>query len=258
MKSGSSINEILVTSFRANDSAELKTFGPSATPPASGTATSKLSEDYSAVDVLAWKDGSNIYYYAAGYTDSGKKIPMNNEYLYDGMFNYCYGLKSIDLSGFDTSQVTCMREMFDGCSRLTSLYVSNFDTSKVSYMSSMFSDCSGLTSLYVSNFDTSNVTSMEYMFYSCSSLTSLDPGNFDTGKVTNMRFMFYDCSSLGTIYASSSFVTTGVGAYCDNYMFYWCTSLVGGAGTTYSSGSTGKDRARIDGGSSARGYFTAR
>ena len=232
MKSGSSINEILVTSFRANDSAELKTFGPSATPPASGTATSKLSEDYSAVDVLAWKDGSNIYYYAAGYTDSGKKIPMNNEYLYDGMFNYCYGLKSIDLSGFDTSQVTCMREMFDGCSRLTSLYVSNFDTS--------------------------NVTSMEYMFYSCSSLTSLDPGNFDTGKVTNMRFMFYDCSSLGTIYASSSFVTTGVGAYCDNYMFYWCTSLVGGAGTTYSSGSTGKDRARIDGGSSARGYFTAR
>ena len=232
MKSGSSINEILVTSFGANDSAELKTFGPSATPPASGTATSKLSEDYSAVDVLAWKDGSNIYYYAAGYTDSGKKIPMNNEYLYDGMFNYCYGLKSIDLSGFDTSQVTCMREMFDGCSRLTSLYVSNFDTS--------------------------NVTSMEYMFYSCSSLTSLDPGNFDTGKVTNMRFMFYDCSSLGTIYASSSFVTTGVGAYCDNYMFYWCTSLVGGAGTTYSSGSTGKDRARIDGGSSARGYFTAR
>ena len=47
----------------------------------------------------------------------------------------------LDLSIFDTSQVTRMDWMFFGCSILTSLDVSNFDTSNVTDMFGMFCEC---------------------------------------------------------------------------------------------------------------------
>lgn len=72
-----------------------------------------------------------------------------------------------------------------------------------------------------------------------------------------MNNMFRDCNSLTTIYASSSFVTTGLRGYGVTDVFKNCTSLVGGAGTAYSSSNTDKTYARIDGGPSAPGYFTA-
>ena len=59
-------------------------------------------------------DGETIWYYAAGYTDSGKKIPMNKDSC--AMFSGCKGLKSIDLSGFDTSKVTKMGGFYSGTS----------------------------------------------------------------------------------------------------------------------------------------------
>ena len=45
--------------------------------------------------------------------------------------------------------------MFNGCSSLPSLDVTNFDTSNVTTMASMFMSCSSLPSLDVTNFDTS-------------------------------------------------------------------------------------------------------
>ncbi|MDY3026021.1 MAG: BspA family leucine-rich repeat surface protein, partial [Candidatus Faecivicinus sp.] len=55
----------------------------------------------------------------------------------------------------------------NGCSSLTSLDVSGFDTSNVTIMSWMFAGCSSLTSLDVSSFDTSKVTNMWWMFDGC-------------------------------------------------------------------------------------------
>ena len=173
----------------------------------------------------------------------------------DVMFSGCKSLTILDLSNFDTSKVTNMDGMFQGCSSLTSLDVSNFDTSNVTDMSFMFYKCSSLTSLDVSNFDTSNVTNMGDMFRSCSSLTSLDVSNFDTSKVINMYAMFSYCSKLKTIYASNNFNTSPVSN--SGNMFYNCTSLVGGAGTTYNSSYTDKTYARIDS-SSTPGYFTSK
>ena len=94
---------------------------------------------------------------------------------------------TLDLSNFDTSNVTNMSSMFS-YSKATTLDVSNFDTSNVTNMSSMFS-YSKATTLDVSNFDTSNVTSMSGMFDS-SQATTLDVSNFDTSNVTNMGSMF--------------------------------------------------------------------
>ena len=112
------------------------------------------------------------------------------------MFSDCSSLTSLDLSGFDTSNVRDMHQMLNGCSSLTSLNLSGFDTSNVIYMNSMFSGCGNLTSLDLSGFKTSNVTDMSYMFRSCSKLTSLDLSGFDTSGVTDMYEMFAWCTSL--------------------------------------------------------------
>ena len=138
------------------------------------------------------------------------------------MFYNCSGLTSLDLSPLDTSNVTSMGSMFEGCSGLTSLDLSPLDTSNVTDMWSMFDGCSGLTSLDLSPLDTSNVTDMRFMFGGCSGLTSLDLSSLDTSNVTDMSDMFHACSSLTSL-DLSSFDTSNVTSMW--YMFRGCSSL---------------------------------
>ena len=160
---------------------------------------------------------------------------------------------TLDVSNFDTSNVTDMRGMFSG-SQATILDLSSFNTSNVTDMSGMFYG-SQVTTLDVSNFNTSNVTDMSKMFFN-SKATTLDVSNFDTSKVTNMDNMFYNSTNLKTIYVSNKFNTDKVTTSAS--MFDRCTNLVGGAGTKYDSTKTDKTYARIDGGTSNPGYFTAK
>ena len=138
------------------------------------------------------------------------------------MFKDCSSLTSLDVSGFDTSKVTNMNNMFDGCSSLTSLDLSGFNTSKVNNMSSMFNGCSSLTSLDVSGFIAVGVMNMTNMFNGCSSLTSLDLSRFMTLMVTNMSNMFNGCSSLTSL-DLSHFNTSRVTNMLN--MFDKCSSL---------------------------------
>ena len=114
---------------------------------------------------------------------------------------------------------------------------------------------SAATTIDLSSFNTSNVTAMMFMF-SGSKVTNLDLSNFDTSNVTDMRSMFSNCSNLKTIYSSSKFVTTNVTS--STSMFSTTKNLVGGAGTVYDSTKVDKTYARIDGGTSSPGYFTAK
>ena len=138
------------------------------------------------------------------------------------MFAYCSSLTSLDLSNFDTSNVTSMDDLFWQCESLTNLDLSGFAKSNVTDMSSMFYGCSSLTSLKLSNFNTSNVTDMRFMFYNCSSLTILDLSGFTTSNVTDMSDMFYSCSSLISL-DLSNFNTSNVTDM--GVMFYNCSSL---------------------------------
>ena len=138
--------------------------------------------------------------------------------------------------------------MFSTCSKLTSLDVTNFNTANVTDMSFMFCNCVALTSLDVTNFNTANVTGMTRMFLGCSSLTSLDVRNFNTAKVTDMSYMFSSCVALTTIYASSKFVTTLVSN--SRSMFYNCKKLKGEEECTNDK-ATDKTYAKIEG-----GYFS--
>ena len=139
------------------------------------------------------------------------------------MFRNCSNLISLDLSGFDTSDVIAMDGMFDGCENLTTLDLSNFDTSNLDSMWSMFLNCENLTSLDLSSFDTSKVKNMFSMFENCHHLIELDLSSFDTSKVENMRNMFWGCDSLTTIKGVIDMKS------CTNYdeMFYNCPKLKG-------------------------------
>lgn len=118
------------------------------------------------------------------------------------MFQGCEALTSLDVSGFNTENVTNMVAMFANCENLTNLDVSKFKTAKVTKMRSMFSNCTKLGNLDVSGFNTEEVTDMGRMFDSCESLTNLDVSGFKTDKVTNMSAMFAYCKNLTSINVS--------------------------------------------------------
>ena len=170
------------------------------------------------------------------------------------MFASCWDLASLDVSSFNTENVTDMRSMFAGCTLLTSLDVSSFNTEKVTNMHGMFYFCSSLPPLDVSSFNTANVTDMGSMFGQCDRLTTLDLSSFNTAKVTDMSNMFYGCYALTTICVGTGWNTDAVST--SEYMFYRCSNLVGGKGTTYDENHIDKDYARIDGGPDNPGYLT--
>ena len=167
-------------------------------------------------------NGKNTSYHFSGFKGSSidlSSFNTSNVTNMNSMFRDCSSLTSLDLSSFNTSKVTNMASLFNSCRSLTSLDLSNFNTSKVTDMGGVFYGCSSLTSLDVSNFDTTNVINMNSIFDSCSSLTSLDVNNFNTSKVTNMGRMFSSCSSLTSLDVSNLTATSLTNA---NMMFYNC------------------------------------
>jgi len=139
------------------------------------------------------------------------------------MFSLCQNLTSLDLSSFDTSNVTNMSYMFWFCKNLVKVDLSSFDTNNVTDMNNMFSFCQNLTSLDLSSFDTSNVTNMSYMFHGCENLKNLNLVLFNTTKVTDMSYMFHNCTNIISL-DLTSFETNTVTKM--NNMFFGCENLV--------------------------------
>ena len=233
LKNGSAINEILKA---LNSSATA--FAKSETNNTS--AENYLDEENSKVPV--WLDGETIYYYYP--EDCAIKLNEDSSSLFSEMNS----LVSIDLSSFDTSNVTDMNFMFNRCFALTELNLSNFDTSNVTDMSGMFNECKALATLNLSNFDTSNVTNMYGMFNECNALATLDLSRFDTNKVTDMDSMFNGCTALESIYVASGTDWSGTSASSDS-MFAGCEKL-----PNYDSSNVTAACAKVGVG----GYFTVK
>ena len=60
--------------------------------------------------------------------------------------------------------------MFYRCNNITDLELSSFDTKNVTNMTGIFAGCKNLTDLDLSSFNTENVTNMSYMFTGCHNL----------------------------------------------------------------------------------------
>ncbi len=182
---------------------------------ANRTDYNRISTDTSEYEAYIWYENGTIYYYT-----EADRIRLNSDsgYLFSGLSN----LTSLDLTNFDTSNVTNMAGMLQNCYKLKSIDLSYFNTSKVTDMSYLFWSCKALERLDLSNFDTSKVTNMYGMFYDAESLVYLNVSSFDTSKVTNMASMFgnlYKLEYLDITNFNTSKVTTLAN------MFNGCRSL---------------------------------
>ena len=183
-----------------NESVEIKYFRKSLTAPASIINTENIEDEESDYKIKLWLNpiDKTAYYYA-----EPEKVYLNADS--SRMFFLWYGEQKIknflelDLSGFNTSNVTNMSQMFARMSNLTTLDLSSFDTSKVTDMSGMFENMYNLTTINLSSFDTSQVTDMHSMFYEIPNLTTLDLSSFDTSQVTDMSSMFSGMRDLATL-----------------------------------------------------------
>jgi surface protein len=108
------------------------------------------------------------------------------------MFNGNSSLTELDVSNWDTSNVTSMFFMFQNASQLTELDVSNWKTGNVTNINNMFNGVRRVTKLDVSNWDTSKVEGMQGVFQNTASLTEIDVSNWDTSKVKRTDYMFYN------------------------------------------------------------------
>lgn len=157
-----------------------------------------------------------------------------------GMFSGCSSLTNLNLKSFNTSKVTSMINMFYGCTSLTNLDLSSFNTSNVTSMSYMFKECTSLTNPNLSSFSTENLKSMSNMFDSCTSLITIDLSGFkfNNGDDIGMSNMFRNCSSLRTVYAGN----WNSDSYINPPMFSGCPNLRGGMGSKVGQNLYGYDK----------------
>ena len=141
------------------------------------------------------------------------------------MFNHCNRLKEIKgLDKFITSKATTMEGMFQSCFKLEFIDVSSFDTSNVDIMNFMFVDCFKLKGIKgINKLNTKKVTNMTGMFENCLSLKYLNLENFDTSNVTNMSYMFNKCKKLKEIKGMDKFNT--INLTTTYAMFQFCTEI---------------------------------
>ena len=141
------------------------------------------------------------------------------------MFNHCNRLKEIKgLDKFITSKATTMEGMFQSCFKLEFIDVSSFDTSNVEIMNFMFVDCFKLKGIKgINKLNTKKVTNMTGMFENCLSLKYLNIENFDTSNVTNMSYMFNKCKKLKEIKGMDKFNT--INLTTTYAMFQFCTEI---------------------------------
>ena len=179
---------------------KIEHFKKSPVAPAASMNAVNIDDDESECEIKLWLDPTDktAYYYA-----EPEKVYLNkksNEMFFSKSDEQkIKNILEIDLSNFDTSEVTDMQNMFYGMSNLTTLNVSHFDTSKVTDMSLMFHGMRDLSALNLSSFNTSQVTDMHNMFYGMSNLTTLNLSSFNTSEVTNMGFMFYGIPNLTSL-----------------------------------------------------------
>ena len=177
----------------------------------------------------------------------GNTFNTSNVSRFEGVFEECSSLESIDISSFNMENATSYWRLFSGCINLktilgntpvrrgttvTSMYtncrslttidVSDWDVSETDNLSGVFQGCSSLQSLDIKNWKVSNVVSFDSLFSGCSSLTNLDISSWNTSSAETMAWMFCMCSSLTSLDVSH-FATAGVKSFHE--MFNGCSSL---------------------------------
>ncbi len=158
----------------------------------------------------------------------------NMSHMFEGYyrgsdFGILYSIENIDVSNFDTSKVTDMSYMFAYCDKITGLDLSKFETDNVTDFSGMFLDNYLLLNIHMNpnKFKTGSALNLSSMFENCGSLQSLDVSKFDTSKCKYFDLMFKSCSSLSTLDVSNWDTSEAVSfAYMFSYLSHVSTLAV--------------------------------
>lgn len=175
-----------------------------------------ISEDGS-YPVYAWFDGWTLYY------ASQSETIYLNENSQQMFFNFNW-IEELDLSDFDTSNVTNMWGVFAWCSSLEEINLSGWDFSKYNSSPLMMNMTYGwlpsLKKLDMSN--TKYGTTMNYAFWWLSTLEEIVLEWVDTSAVTNMWAMFNGDSKLRELNLGGRNTSNVISM---SNMFGWCSSL---------------------------------
>ena len=140
------------------------------------------------------------------------------------MFADLTELINIDLSEFNSNNITNMNCMFCNCTSLTYVNFGKFNASLVENMEKMFYNCEKLTSV---NFDeiynTSSLINMHMMFGNCKKLKFINMSSFYNNDYINGSYLFYNCNELTYINFSEYNV---LHFNSMEYMFSYCNNLL--------------------------------
>ena len=107
------------------------------------------------------------------------------------MFTLNYSTEKINVSNWDTSKITKMEDAFSGTHNLKEIKgIENWNTSNVKTIHNMFSYSENLKSLNLSKWNTSNVEDMSELFLGAEGLAYLNIENWDTDKVESFDNIF--------------------------------------------------------------------
>ena len=118
------------------------------------------------------------------------------------LFNSCYALEELDLSGWDVSSVTNMNGIFASCFSLRDLNIAGWDTSAVTNATNMFASCFALDKIPAINLSAVNTMASQGFCGSSSSLTRMQATGINVS--VNVANCMFGATALNEIYTNLS------------------------------------------------------
>lgn len=152
-----------------------------------------------------------------------QQLDMSSNQSLSSIFKGCFNSNSypqnygttLDLSGWNVSNVTVMGSMFEDCHKLTEVDFSGWDTKKVAGMGSMFKNARSIVHLDLADFETPATTSIASMFYGMTALESINFPQLETTKITGswaLQNVFFSCPNLTDIIWSQKSTVQNIAA----------------------------------------------
>lgn len=161
----------------------------------------------SKLDCSNWKisgitNWANAFLACNGLTSFKAPSGKINSTNLTGLFNSCYALEELDLSGWDVSSVTNMNGIFASCFSLRDLNITGWDTSAVTNATNMFASCYALEKIPAINLSAVNTITNATFCTSSSSLTRMQATGINVS--VNMQQCLLGAAALNEIYTNLS------------------------------------------------------
>lgn len=154
-------------------------------------------------------------------------VPKNNDELYDmilEIWKNSSGYTHLDLTSIDVSNVNDLSYLFNQFRSVRTIDITGWDTSNCKSFVSMFSGCYNLEEIIgIRDIKFNENCAIDSMFKSCSELKKLDLSNWDTKNIFEFTSLFYGCKNLEEIIGIENFDVSNARHF--DYMFCGCHKL---------------------------------